>query len=64
LHTSKSPQKPDEFSPEDESIQPIYNEATMNRPMIADEEEWLAQFSIIEPQYNPITMSFIEPDEE
>jgi hypothetical protein len=49
--------------PQDE-LQPIFNPATENRPMM-NEEEWMAQFSIVEDTlYNPVTMSFIEPDED
>jgi hypothetical protein len=61
LHTPNSPQ---ENSPEDENeLATQYNPGTTEKPMM-DEGEFLAQFSIIEPQYNPVTMGFIEPDED
>lgn len=65
MHT---PKQVPENSPEDENsdeLQAIFNPITASPPSF-DEEEWLYLNSIVEifPQYNPVTASFAESNDE
>jgi hypothetical protein len=67
LHTPNPPQEEFDFSPEDESLKPQFNPATESPPIFMDEEEWLDTFEGILSMptlFNPVTASFIEPDED